>query len=164
MRLAIAVLGLSLFLSAAPLPAHADAKNDLAAKLAAKVMPRETWDQMMAAIWDAQAPMFERMLEGKPEAGKKIAAIFKDRFSKALPYQEMVDLQAGLLAKYYSPEELKSLIAFYDSPVGRKTLAVMPKITADAAAWSQQRMMNELPTLMQDLEQQVRAELEAGSK
>jgi len=37
-------------------------------------------------------------------------------------------LAIPLYDKYYSPEDLKGLIQFYATPVGQKTLTVLPKL------------------------------------
>jgi hypothetical protein len=47
-------------------------------------------------------------------------------------YQEMVDLTAGLLAKYYTLDEIHQLAAFYKSPLGQKSMRIMPDLMRDS--------------------------------
>ena len=44
--------------------------------------------------------------------------------------------------------EMRELSRFYDSPVGRKSLAVMPEIMRDAQGMIMQRTQKELPKLL----------------
>ncbi|UCH49311.1 MAG: DUF2059 domain-containing protein [Betaproteobacteria bacterium] len=52
-----------------------------------------------------------------------------------------IDLIIPVYAKHFSTDELDALIAFYESPVGSKTVRVMPQITREAMqigqAWGQ---------------------------
>ena len=52
-----------------------------------------------------------------------------------------IDLIIPVYAKHFTNEELDGLIAFYESPVGAKTVRVMPQITREAMqigeAWGQ---------------------------
>lgn len=61
-------------------------------------------------------------------------------FSDLLKYQEMVDFQAAVLAKYYSVDELAALTKFYASEVGKKSLVVLPQVTQDAMGFVMQKL------------------------
>ena len=43
-----------------------------------------------------------------------------------------VDLIVPVYAKHFTNDELDALIAFYQTPVGRKTVSVMPQVTQEA--------------------------------
>ncbi len=43
---------------------------------------------------------------------------------------------ADIYAEHYTPEELRELAAFYETPLGRKMLMVEPKILADWETFS----------------------------
>ncbi len=47
--------------------------------------------------------------------------------------QFLADLYAPIYAKHYSEAELRELTAFWQSPLGKKTLAAMPKLTEGSA-------------------------------
>ena len=57
-----------------------------------------------------------------PQAKKS----FGDRFGDV---DTLTDLYAPIYAKYYSKEELLEVIAFWESPVGSKTIEKMPEMT-----------------------------------
>lgn len=61
-------------------------------------------------------------------------------FVQLLDYQELVDFQAGLYAKYYTVDEMAALAKFYSTPLGKKSLSVIPQLTQDIAGWMMQRM------------------------
>jgi hypothetical protein len=50
--------------------------------------------------------------------------------------------------KYYTHDEIKDLIKFYKTPIGQKTISVMPSVTQDAMAagqtWGQEIAMKVL--------------------
>ena len=70
-----------------------------------------------------------------------------------IPYEWMIKLQADLVAKYYSNKEIKDLIKFYKSPLGKKLVKATPKITKDAADKTQARMMEKMPEIMKRMQQ-----------
>ena len=53
---------------------------------------------------------------------------------------ELVAETPAIYARYFSAEELKALVAFYRSPVGRKSLAVMPAIVGDMVRITTERL------------------------
>jgi uncharacterized protein len=61
------------------------------------------------------------------------------------PYQEMVDMQAGLLVKHYTAAELKELLAFYQTSLGKKVIRIMPEVAADVMGWMQTVLKQRLP-------------------
>jgi uncharacterized protein len=54
--------------------------------------------------------------------------VVREWFSKVKETNHLEDQMVKLYAEIYSEEELRELIAFYRSPIGRKTLAKMPEI------------------------------------
>ena len=57
---------------------------------------------------------------------------FWDTFTKEVHSDELIDLVVPIYDKYYTREEIHDLTAFYQSPVGQKTIQVLPKLSADA--------------------------------
>ena len=61
-------------------------------------------------------------------------------------------LKGDLIAVYtdtFSEEELRQLLAFYQSPVGQKVLQNMPQLTAESARLTQQRLEAAVPKVNQ---------------
>lgn len=57
---------------------------------------------------------------------------FWDTFTKEVRSDELIDLVVPIYDKYYTRAEIHDLTMFYQSPVGQKTIKVLPKLSADA--------------------------------
>ena len=57
---------------------------------------------------------------------------FWDTFVKEVRSEELVDLVVPIYDKYYTREEIHDLTMFYRSPVGQKTIKILPKLSAEA--------------------------------
>jgi uncharacterized protein len=57
---------------------------------------------------------------------------FWDTFIKEVRSEELIDLVIPIYDKYYTREEIHDLTTFYKSPVGQKTIKVLPKLSAEA--------------------------------
>jgi len=149
----------ALALPTAAAAAEKESASALALELARLSLPKATWDEMIRAIEASQLDMLEQMPgEKDPALLAKAKTLFQTTMSRLLDYEEMVDLQAGLLAKYYTAAELKELIRFYGSPLGQKSLRITPEVMKDVMAAVQQRLMTELPKLQQQLVEDLGAD------
>ena len=63
------------------------------------------------------------------EYREKLIDLFFAKFHSKRDLQQLLDLAIPPYDKYYSPEDLKRLIQFYATPVGQKTLTVLPIIS-----------------------------------
>lgn len=72
-------------------------------------------------------PLMEKALPPGDYRDQLVAAFFA-KFHSKLDLQQLLDLAMPLYDKNFSHEEIKALIAFYDSPLGRKTVAVSPSM------------------------------------
>src|SRR5215204_831833 len=106
-------------------------------------------DQMMTAMW----PGVENQFRAKVNAAT--LADIRSEFQRVmLKYVLTVQDEApAVYAKYFSAEELRSLSAFYRTPVGVKALTVMPKVMGE----SMQIMVARMP----DMEKELTASIEA---
>ncbi len=60
----------------------------------------------------------------------EVAAIEEKRYAPRV--SELVDMTARIYAGHFTEPELKELLAFYQSPVGRKALVEEPKVLEEA--------------------------------
>lgn len=51
---------------------------------------------------------------------------------KEVDEQALINLIIPIYKKYYTQEDLKAIIAFYETPVGKKSINVLPNITKDS--------------------------------
>jgi uncharacterized protein len=91
-----------------------------------KKLMTETMDSMETNI----RPTLARSLPPGPYRDKLIDLFF-ERFRSKLKIQQFIDMAAAAYDKYLSDEDIKGMIAFYQTPLGQKTLTVLPKLTVE---------------------------------
>ena len=57
---------------------------------------------------------------------------FWNEFAKEFTADKMVQLYVPIYAKYYTESDIDELIKFYKSPVGQKTISVLPSILQES--------------------------------
>ena len=89
-------------------------------------------EQMMAAL--------KRNTPGdEPEALKeKIFSIYEEEMQKAFTVEKVDAAIIPIYDKYLTGEELIALIAFYETPLGKKVVGVLPQIFREASAAGEQ--------------------------
>lgn len=96
--------------------------------------------------------IYKKDIQNLPEE----AAAFFDTFAKKWDTKfidRTIELMIPLYQKYFTLEDLKAMIAFYHTPVGKKMASVAAAMAADGAKIGQQvtmEMMNELKEEMQN--------------
>ncbi len=73
-----------------------------------------------------------QMITSYKQAMPNIPGEFWTELMGEVDEQSLIDLIIPIYKKHYTPEDVKALIAFYQTPIGKKTIAVLPKITADS--------------------------------
>lgn len=69
--------------------------------------------------------VFRNQLPGVPQK-------FWDDFMQEVNPDELVNLTVPIYEKHLSLQEIKEIIKFYETPVGKKLIGVMPLITAES--------------------------------
>lgn len=101
-----------------------------AAQIKAMPMPNEASQKKMAEIMEAQLAI-----------SKKLAKLLMNDLS-------------GIYGKYYTEEDLDALIKFYESPTGKKTIEMQPKLMGE--------IMNLLTTkYIPQMQEEMKAKLQA---
>ena len=77
---------------------------------------------------DALRQIIEPLKAGFPG----VPDAFWDTFAKEVRSDELIDLVIPIYDKYYTRGEIHDLTLFYQSPVGQKTIKVLPKLSAEA--------------------------------
>ena len=77
--------------------------------------------------------MIQTFKRTNPEVPQK----FWDEFAREVKEDELVDLVIPIYDKHYTHDEIKQLIEFYESPVGQKSIRVMPQIVQESQAAGQ---------------------------
>ena len=63
---------------------------------------------------------------------------------------------AALYAKNYTAEELTELNRFYQTPLGQKTVQLMPQLAAAGAKIGQSKMMEHMPEMKAMIEAELK--------
>ena len=63
---------------------------------------------------------------------------FWKEFSKGITAESLIDRIVPIYQKYYSQDDVKQLLSFYQSPVGRKTIQVQTDLMRDSLVAGQQ--------------------------
>jgi uncharacterized protein len=62
---------------------------------------------------------------------EKLVDLFYVKFQSRLDMQHLVDVAVPIYDKYLSHEEVRGLIEFYQTPLGQKTIKVLPTMVAE---------------------------------
>jgi len=77
---------------------------------------------------DALQKMIEPLKANYPQVPEE----FWNTFIHEVHSDELIDLVIPIYDKYYTRDEIEELTRFYQSPVGQKTIKVLPKLSAEA--------------------------------
>jgi hypothetical protein len=121
-----------------------------------KALPQMMRDQM-AAVMDADPTVgaeekkaaLAKVEQVLPGASQAISSLFKD---PALIDEMMAEI-APLYVKNYTVAELHELTAFYRTPLGRKVVALSPRLSTESMAAGQRIVAPRLNGVMQEVMQ-----------
>lgn len=109
----------------------------------AKLMSDAVTRQMINAVKQARADI-------PPEAFDIVAEEVNSVISEAMVARGgFVDLIIPVYAKHFTTDDLDALIAFYETPVGRKAVDVMPRVTQEAMQIGQRWGQSLGPTIVE---------------
>ena len=123
------VLASSLLLGAlpargeSPAAAPAESKADLIRRLMAVSGSDTVGTQIMKQLLDT----FRVQM---PE----VPGQFWDEFEKEMDPKQMVEMIVPIYDRHFVEQDLRDLIAFYETPTGRKLVSALPQITAESMA------------------------------
>lgn len=82
-------------------------------------------------------------------------AVMKRFFSRYLSGASLREDFADMYEEAFTEEELNTLVEFYRTPIGEKTLKLMPTLTAQGAALGEQRVRENAHVLQEMIEQEA---------
>ena len=91
---------------------------------------RSLASQTMANMQNSIKPMMTNALP-PGEYRAKLIDLFFTKFQAKVDTQHLVDLAVPIYDKYLSDDDIKGLTQFYQTPLGQKTLTVLPKLLAE---------------------------------
>lgn len=75
-------------------------------------------------ILDQLIPTFEKLCSNAPESTW-------DNFKAEIDMNELFELIIPIYVKFYTQEEIQEIIKFYESPIGKKMIEVMPDMLGE---------------------------------
>ena len=115
---------------------------------------------------DAVNGSTQRLIQAN-EAFKGIEGKIKDFYKKYIGWDSVKKDLAKLYSKYYTPEELKDITAFYKTKTGKKVLATMGKLSYEGQMLTQKRLrphLNELKKILDDAVEKSKKQKSKESK
>lgn len=73
-------------------------------------------------------------------------------------YDEMLAQMPALYARHFTAHELREMAGFYQTPVGKKTLQVMPQLVAESMQLGQEAVARRMEQLMARLQALMQAD------
>jgi hypothetical protein len=89
--------------------------------------------QVMTRMEANMRPVLVRALP-PGEYREKLIDLFFEKFQAKASPERFLALAVPVYDKYYSDEEIKGLIQFYQTPLGQKTITVLPKLMGELQA------------------------------
>ena len=128
------------------IPAHQ--ANSEALTLLATMNMKQSYEGMIKRITQMQ-------VQANPNL-KGIETTIQAFFEKYMGWEAQRGDIAALYAKNYTVEELKELNKFYQTPLGQKTVQIMPQLAAASAQIGQSRMMKHMPEMKAMIEVELK--------
>ena len=126
----------------------AHAANSAAYTLLATMNMKESYEGMITRITKMQ-------IQANPQL-KEIEPIIHAFFTKYMGWEAQRGDIAALYAKNYTAQELAELNKFYQTPLGQKTVQLMPQLAAAGAKIGQSKMMQHMPEMKIMIESELK--------
>jgi len=126
----------------------AHAANSAAFTLLATMNMKESYEGMITRITQMQ-------IQSNPQL-KAIEPTIHAFFTKYMGWEAQRGDIAALYAKNYTAEELNELNKFYQTPLGQKTVQLMPQLAAAGAKIGQSKMIQHMPEMKAMIEAELK--------
>lgn len=150
MRLAVVFLGLLLIGAPcrgqeyAPVSGHEGAALELIELLELETINTQSREIMIESMV-VQNPVLEQYVD-----------IFEDFFATYGSWDELLPQYAELYREAYTEAELRELITFYQTPVGKKTVQLTPRLMREGAEIGQRQIAPHLPELQRQIQERLK--------
>ena len=122
--------------------------NSEALTLLATMNMKNSYEGMIKRITQMQ-------IQARPEL-KAIEPAIEAFFTKYMGWEAQRGDIAALYAKNYTATELQALNKFYQTPLGQKTVQIMPQLAAASAKIGQSKMMKHMPEMKAMIESELK--------
>lgn len=124
---------------------------------------KDSVKQLMNGMTDTMKPMLESSLP-PGEYRAQLIELFFQRFLSKFSSDQLLEMAIPIYDKHFSVEEIDGLTKFYQTPLGKKAISVLPQIVLETQAAGRQmgevigresmmEVLNEHPDLRKALEE-----------
>jgi len=86
--------------------------------------------------------MMNQMMDSFKSSYSKVNDTFWEDFKKEIKAEDITNMIIPIYDKHYTESDIDQLIAFYNSPIGKKMIATMPQVMQESMiagqAWGKQ--------------------------
>lgn len=122
---------------------HEQAAAELLELMRMEEMTRASAEMMLETML-AQNPVLEQFRD-----------VFVDFFDEYIRWDDLLPEYVAIYTDAYTEPELRELIAFYRTPVGQKTIDLMPRLMQAGAALGEAQIQPHLPELQRRIQERM---------
>lgn len=122
-----------------------EAERKLALELTRLVMPKEAHN---AVIDQTVGNLMTSIQQTGAKLSTKDAGKLKSIIREVMPYEELVQFNVDIYASKFTADELKELIKFYNTPVGKKAAKLLPEISGEVGRKVGALLVERLPAAL----------------
>jgi uncharacterized protein len=122
--------------------ARAASSDSVALQLSRMVLSKSGYEQMTKQMVDSILSASGQAADDKTK--QKLAAVVLE----ALPYDEMLQLNAKVYGERFKDGELQDIITFYKTPTGLKLVRELPNISGEVGTTVAKVVQERLPALL----------------
>jgi hypothetical protein len=119
----------------------ADAPSKQAIELVHLVQSKEVYSKSIDQTYEQMAASMPQLT---PDMRQKLRQVVEE----CLPYEEVVAWSASVYDKHFNPAELGDLIAFYQTPTGKKVARTMPELAGEVGRKMGEVFQERMPAAM----------------
>ena len=123
-------------------------------EIIAEIFEFQQIDKSMVQMADMAGSQMIEMFKGQfptmnAETETKIRALVRENISKLEP--GLMERMERFMVKHYTDDELREMLAFYRSDVGRKSIELTPQLMKETMIWSQQQASESMSGLVDEI-------------
>jgi hypothetical protein len=141
----------AILMSSIPSLALPLAKTNSADALSKTMLSLEQYEQIMSSIVQNAVAMAEAKAEKdklKIDLGKEAKRI-EDSLRRQFTYAYFIEMNSKTMQKNFKDDELKKIVAFYETDLGKKWIKYTPEIITETMANVQTDLQAEMPKLVE---------------
>jgi hypothetical protein len=128
-----------------PTPGQLRAAERLVAVMQLESNSAQVTEQMVGYMRQAAPDTGVLSTESAREHRETMVRELRQMFAEKMSWERMKPEYVGLYASLYTEDELRQLTAFYESPVGQKSIRIQPEVTARLLGIAQRLMAQPAP-------------------